>query len=118
MRQCGAAFRITAAALALNLSTVHNLETAMDIATFETELKTLGYDDIVVKQGEASTVNQPHQHEFAVRGMVTAGEFTLTKEGTPTTYRLGEIFSMEPNCSHTEGHGPAGSKYILGRKHL
>jgi quercetin dioxygenase-like cupin family protein len=53
-----------------------------------------------------------------VRGLVISGEFTLTKEGTPTTYVPGDTFSMEPNCSHTEGHGPTGSKYILGRKHL
>ena len=90
----------------------------MDTAAFETELKNSGYDDIVLKEGEPSTVNQPHQHDFAVRGLVTDGEFTLTKEGTPTTYLLGDTFSMEPNCSHTEGHGPNGSKYIIGRKHV
>jgi quercetin dioxygenase-like cupin family protein len=90
----------------------------MNTAAFETELAEAGYGDIVTKEGEPSTVNQPHQHDFAVRGLVISGEFTLTKEGTPTTYVSGDTFSMEPNCSHTEGHGPTGSKYILGRKHL
>ncbi len=89
----------------------------MDISAFEKELKNTGYGDIVMKEGEPSTVNTPHQHEFAVRGLVIAGEFTLTKDGKPTTYVAGDTFFMDPNCSHTEGHGPAGSKYLIGRKH-
>jgi quercetin dioxygenase-like cupin family protein len=89
----------------------------MDVQAFETDLKNTGYGDIVHKEGVPGSTNQPHQHDFAVRGLVVSGEFILTKEGTPTTYRSGDTFEMDANCSHTEGFGANGSTYIIGRKH-
>jgi len=96
--------------------TLHG-EEFMDVAAFETDLKRTGYDDIVHKEGTPNSVNEPHQHDFAVRGIVVSGEFILTKAGVPATYCAGDTFEMDANCFHTEGFGPSGSRYIIGRKH-
>jgi hypothetical protein len=89
----------------------------MDTQAFEAELRQNGYGDIVHKDGAPSGTSEPHHHDFAVRGMVLAGEFILNKEGVPTSYFSGQTFEMNPKCSHFEAFGPEGSRYIIGRKH-
>jgi hypothetical protein len=89
----------------------------MDTTTFTTELKATGFDDIAEKHCTANFTSDPHAHAFAVRGLVTAGEFILTKEGTPASYRAGDMFEMDANCVHTEASGAEGTAYLVGRKH-
>lgn len=89
----------------------------MDTQTFEAALKRDGYHDIAHRDGAPSATAEPHTHPFAVRGLVLAGTFILTREGQPETYKAGDTFAMEPGCVHFESFGPEGSRYILGRKH-
>jgi hypothetical protein len=86
----------------------HNGAPTMDTTTFTTELKATGFDDIAEKHCTANFTSDPHAHAFAVRGLVTAGEFILTKEGTPASYRAGDMF---------EASGAEGTAYLVGRKH-
>ncbi|MGH8620117.1 MAG: cupin domain-containing protein [Burkholderiales bacterium] len=89
----------------------------MDTLAFEAALKGDGYNDIARRDGAPNAKAEPHTHPFAVRGLVLAGEFILTREGKPERYRAGDTFAMEPGCVHFESFGPEGSHYILGRKH-
>jgi len=89
----------------------------MNTEAFEAALKSDGYDDIARREGMPNATAEPHTHPFAVRGLILAGEFILTREGRPEFHRTGDTFAMEPECLHFESFGPAGSQYILGRKH-
>jgi quercetin dioxygenase-like cupin family protein len=89
----------------------------MDSTAFTTELKASGFDDVAEKHCTANFTSDPHSHEFAVRGLVIAGEFILTKDGTAATYRTGDTFEMDANCVHSEASGAEGSVYLVGRKH-
>jgi len=89
----------------------------MDPDAFEAALKQDGYLDVARRDGAPNATAEPHTHPFAVRGLVLAGEFILTREGKPETYKAGDSFAMEPGCVHFESFGPQGSHYILGRKH-
>lgn len=89
----------------------------MDSGEFEGELKQAGFLDIETKKSPANFTSKPHSHPFDVRALVLDGEITLTKEGQPRTYRAGEIFEMDASCVHTEQYGPAGTTYLVGRRH-
>jgi|TARA_B110000967_G_C18358637_1_gene304812 hypothetical protein len=46
--------------------------------------------------------------------MVTAGDFYVHKPAIQKTYRLGEVFSLLANESHTEGTGINGAALLIG----
>jgi quercetin dioxygenase-like cupin family protein len=48
--------------------------------------------------------------------VVLDGEITLTVSGDARTYRAGDIFTMAAGCAHAESVGPAGVKYLVGRR--
>lgn len=89
----------------------------MDTTTFTADLKSSGFDEIVEKQLTANWLTKPHTHPFAVRGLVLAGEFILTKAGARASYRAGDTFEMDPECVHNEASGAEGSVYLVGIKH-
>jgi len=89
----------------------------MDRETFEAELRAAGYGDIVARDMEAGKFNAEHSHEFDARGLITAGQFTLTCGGAARTYRSGEVFDMAAGTPHIEQCGPAGASYVVGRRY-
>ncbi len=89
----------------------------MDTATFEAGLKADGYTEIEKKRYEARPANGEHGHHFSVRGLILDGTFTVTLEGTPRTYRAGEIFEVNADRMHFEEVGPDGVELVVGRKY-
>jgi len=89
----------------------------MDATAFEAELKDQGFETVERKEGAPGFSTQPHAHPFDVRGLILSGEFILTTDGTPRSYRIGDTFALEAGCMHAERFGPEGSTYIVGRKH-
>ena len=87
----------------------------MDRQLFESELKRDGYE-IATNTTVGAKVNPEHSHPFDVRAMVLDGALTLTSEGTTTTYRAGETFTMAKGCLHSESYGPEGAVTLFGRK--
>jgi quercetin dioxygenase-like cupin family protein len=87
----------------------------MDSAAFEAALRKDGFE-VETKQVPWREPSVEHDHPFEVRALVLGGEIMLTKEGTPHTYRAGEVFSMPAGCRHSEAYGAAGLHYILGRR--
>ena len=87
----------------------------MDTAAFEASLKSTGYE-IATSKGTANKVTQPHAHDYDVRALVLAGELTVTTDGTPRTYRAGDVFEMAAGCVHSEQYGPDGSESLVGRR--
>jgi quercetin dioxygenase-like cupin family protein len=88
----------------------------MDRNAFETRLKAEGYPEIRTNELPPARHNPEHSHPFDVLAMVLEGEITLTVDGSARTYRPGEEFSMKAGCRHVEDIGPAGVKYLVGRR--
>lgn len=87
----------------------------MDAAAFRAELARDGYEVSEVTR-EANLENDDHTHEFSARALVLEGEVSVVTAESTTTCRAGDTFSLAAGISHHERYGPAGARFILGRK--
>lgn len=88
----------------------------MDRAAFESELRRDGYDEILLREWEPSKQVPEHTHPFDTRAVVLEGEFTLTCEGKSRVLRQGDVFAVAANTPHSESYGPAGARFLAGRR--
>ena len=88
----------------------------MEATNFEAALKVDGYKEIETKSYPPKPANGEHGHHFSVRGLILDGEFTITLEGKPTTYRPGDVFAVSEGQLHCEAVGPEGVRLLVGRK--
>ena len=88
----------------------------MDTTAFEQALRADGYDEVLTRVWEPGQVVPEHTHPFDVRALVVEGEFTLTCNGAARVYRKGEIFSLAALTPHGEAYGPAGARFLAGRR--
>jgi quercetin dioxygenase-like cupin family protein len=88
----------------------------VDRASFEASLRHGGYDEILTRDWEPSRVVPEHSHPFDARALVLDGEVTLTWQGQTRTCRVGDEFVMNAGVMHTETYGPAGARFLVGRK--
>jgi quercetin dioxygenase-like cupin family protein len=89
----------------------------MNQAAFEAELKTAGYTQIETKKLDPRPANDGHGHDYAVRGLVLDGVFTVTQDQRPVTYLAGDVFFVPANKPHTEEIGAQGATVVVGRKY-
>lgn len=89
----------------------------MNQAEFEKKLQAEGYTDTVDRTMEAGHFNPEHTHEFDACVMVVEGEMTIARHGKPETFRVGDVCSMAAGTPHTEQSGPAGVRYLAGRRY-
>ena len=87
----------------------------MNTANFEAKLKEDGDSEISTKTMEPRPANGEHGHEFSVRGLVTAGEFIITRNGIPRSFKAGQIFEVPAGELHSEAVGPEGTCITTGR---
>ena len=87
----------------------------MNTADFEAKLKDAGYSEIATKTMDPRPANGEHGHEFSVRGLVTAGEFIITFDGVPRSFKSGEIFEVPAGQLHSEAVGSEGTCITTGR---
>lgn len=89
----------------------------MNQADFERKIKTEGYGEMVDRRMEPDTVNGDHAHEFDACVMVVEGEMTITRNGAPTTLRVGDLCELKAGTTHSEHAGAAGARYLAGRRY-
>ena len=65
---------------------------------------------------EANKFNPEHAHEFDACVMVIEGEMTITRNGKPEMFRVGDVCQMAAATPHTELSGPGGARYLAGRR--
>src|SRR5262245_246723 len=90
----------------------------MDPLSFEARLRAEGFPEIRTNELQPGCHNAEHSHPFDVLALVLEGDITLTVEGRPRTYGVGEEFSMKAGCAHVEDVGAHGVKYLVGRRPL
>jgi quercetin dioxygenase-like cupin family protein len=84
---------------------------------FETAARREGFDEVVERSWLADQVLATHEHPFAVKALVVAGEMWLT-EGEKTRHlRPGDAFELAAGAPHAERYGAAGATYWAARRH-
>ena len=87
----------------------------MNSTEFEAKLKEAGYCEIATKTMDPRPANGEHGHECSVRGFVTAGEFIISFDGVPRSFKAGQIFEVAAGQLHSEAVGPEGTCVTTGR---
>jgi quercetin dioxygenase-like cupin family protein len=89
----------------------------MDTTAVASNWQREGYLEIVTRQVMPNVSKEPHAHPFDARGLMLAGELTLTWEGQTRTFRVGDTFDMPAGCMHREQFGPEETTFLLGRRY-
>jgi quercetin dioxygenase-like cupin family protein len=89
----------------------------MNQADFANKLAAEGYGETVDRHMEADHFNPEHAHEFDACVLVVEGEMTIARNGKPETFRAGDLCTMPAGTLHTEKSGPAGARYLAGRRY-
>jgi quercetin dioxygenase-like cupin family protein len=62
-------------------------------------------------------VLETHEHAFAVKALVVAGEMWLSAGGTTRHLVPGDAFELAAGAPHAERYGAAGATYWAARRH-
>ena len=90
---------------------------AAGFSEFEAMARREGYDEVVPRDWPASAVLEQHEHPFAVKALVVAGEMWLTAGGTTRHLGPGDGFELAAGAPHAERYGAAGATYWAARRH-
>ncbi|BBK31564.1 cupin domain [Stella humosa] len=88
----------------------------METTAFRERLRHDGYGEAEDKSLPPGESRAEHAHHFDVAAMVLDGDITLTCGDVRTTYRPGDVFTMEAGKMHCEDVGQAGVRYLVGRR--
>ncbi|HEX4233091.1 MAG TPA: AraC family transcriptional regulator [Caldimonas sp.] len=92
----------------------------MDVPSFsefEAMARREGYDEVVPRDWPAGTTIELHEHPFAVRALVVAGEMWLTEVATTRHLQPGDSFELSAGAPHAERYGVVGATYWAARRH-
>jgi mannose-6-phosphate isomerase-like protein (cupin superfamily) len=87
----------------------------MDRLEFETIARADGFS-IVHSSLKPLTSASNHCHDFDARLLVLAGEITITRDNTATTFRAGDCCEVPCGIMHTEQVGPEGVAFVSARR--
>lgn len=86
------------------------------LEAFQAEACAQGFDEIVERIWDPSTVVDSHTHPFAVRALVVRGEMWLTVGDDVRHLRPGDEFALERGVVHSERYGSEGATYWAARR--
>ena len=84
---------------------------------FEAAARREGYDEVIARDWPADAVIAEHEHPFAVKALVGAGEMWLTEGDATRHLRPGDRFELAAAAPHAERYGAAGATYWAARRH-
>jgi len=90
---------------------------APTFSEFEQAARREGYDEIVPRDWPAGAVLETHDHPFAVKAIVVAGEMWLTHGGKTQHLKAGDRFELDEGVPHAERYGTAGVTYWAAGRH-
>jgi hypothetical protein len=85
---------------------------------FEAAARLEGYDEVLERSWSAGLEIAEHQHPFAVKALVVAGEMWLVEAGHTRHLRAGDRFELAAAVPHAESYGPAGATYWAARRNV
>jgi quercetin dioxygenase-like cupin family protein len=84
---------------------------------FKRDLQAQGFDEVIERTWEPSTVLTTHTHPFAVKALLIAGEMWLTVGGEVRHLQAGDEFALDREVPHEERYGEQGATYWVARRH-
>ena len=87
----------------------------MTAEEFSDKLRKEGYSEFVLVEREAGMLDH-HSHPFEAKALILDGEIRISVDGAETLYRQGDIFHLANGEDHIEFYGPAGVRYLVGRR--
>jgi len=84
---------------------------------FEAAARREGYDEVAARDWPAGAVIATHEHPFAVKALVVAGEMWLSEGDSTRHLRPGDTFELAYGAPHAERYGAAGATYWAARRH-
>ena len=87
----------------------------MNASEFEAQLKADGYTEIETQDLAPRPGKGRHRHLFAIRGLVLAGTFIVTRDA-PVIFRPRQAFEVAHGELHDESIGEDGARVLVGRK--
>lgn len=88
----------------------------MDRTEFAKKCAAEGYGEIVDRTMEADHFNAEHAHDFDACVLVVDGEMTIARHGKAEIFRVGDLCTIAAGTVHSEKSGPAGARYLAGRR--
>jgi quercetin dioxygenase-like cupin family protein len=88
----------------------------MDRREFEALLAAEQFEQVVTVEREPGGSMDLHSHPFEAKALVIEGELNIRTAQEERLYRAGDIFHLRADVPHSEAFGPAGVKYLVGRK--
>jgi mannose-6-phosphate isomerase-like protein (cupin superfamily) len=86
------------------------------MASFETEARRRGFDEVLERRWTPDTRVDTHTHAFGVWAQVSQGEMWLTVGGETRHLRPGDQFTLDPEVPHAELYGREGAVYWAARR--
>ena len=83
---------------------------------FEAAARREGYDDVLARTWEPGLTIAEHEHPFAVKALVVAGEMWLVEPTGTKHLRPGDRFELAALVPHAERYGPEGATYWAARR--
>ena len=94
-----------------------NAMTYPSLAEFEAAARREGFDEVAERTWPANAEAPTHEHPFAVKAIVVAGEMWLTHDGRTLHLRAGDRFELDRSVPHAERYGADGATYWAARRH-
>ena len=88
----------------------------MNRIEFEKKCAAEGYGEIVDRAMAADDFKAEHSHEFDACVLVVDGEMAIAHDGKADILRAGDMCTLAAGTVHTEKSGPAGARYLAGRR--
>ncbi len=83
---------------------------------FEAAAHGEGYDEVLERTWNPGVTTAEHEHPFAVKALVVAGEMWLIEPGGTKHLLPGDRFELAASVPHTERYGPEGATYWAARR--
>jgi quercetin dioxygenase-like cupin family protein len=88
------------------------MDTNLFLATLDRE----GFKEGITVTREPGGFADEHAHEFEAKALILNGELSIRSAAGETLYRVGDVFHLKAGEPHSERYGPAGVRYLVGRK--
>jgi quercetin dioxygenase-like cupin family protein len=88
----------------------------MEREAFTESLTKEGFPEAIIVKRDANTAMDIHTHSFEAKALIIEGDMHIRVGDEERTYRVGDVFHLAANESHSERYGPNGVTYLVGRK--
>ena len=86
-------------------------------AEFEADARSQGFDEVLVREWPPLATLDNHTHPFALKALVTRGEFWLSVGEATRHLQAGDRFDLDREVVHGERYGAEGATFWVARRH-